>query len=389
MRLTLIILALVITACNKSENHIPPRPYTVENKVEVPVIEKKEEPKPVEQKPVEQKPVKEVSAPAPLIIAHAQGQSILREKLMQKLINEHLEKKSIKNEIVSITPEEEFTLKNKAQGLTNIERGEYLEKSKKQARVVLSYSDQVMVFFVDPGLKLKSLREFLTLKEEPQKTLMMLGAKEGETFAGKAVYFLSADKKEILNYDLSVYSETFHYGRFSESLNLRLNRNQKAEAFIAYEYYVQALETKDFSQTVRCSRERDCHCKWSRPIPTEKMVKESATSIESLGMQVRVNDVGLSVPEWKLVVTADNMILKMPLSAPIDSQQSSYIVHFSFAEMIVKKSTVVSAVNSVQCVGMPITFYQPIIETLKTKTYATLKLVVWGHGDLLNDLKLE
>ena len=119
------------------------------------------------------------------------------------------------------------------------------------------------------------------------------------------------------------------------------------------------------------------------------MVKESATSIESLGMQVRVNDVGLSVPEWKLVVTADNMILKMPLSAPIDSQQSSYIVHFSFAEMIVKKSTVVSAVNSVQCVGMPITFYQPIIETLKTKTYATLKLVVWGHGDLLNDLKLE
>ena len=380
MRLPLIILAstLAFTACNKSENHIKPRPYIAEEKVVVTAIEKKEESKPA-------------VAPVPLTIAHAQGQSILREKLMLKMINDHLEKKAVKNENIAIAPTEEFALKNKEQGLTSIERGEYLDKSKKQARVVLSYSDQVMVFFVDPGLKLKTLREFLVLKEEPQKTLVMLGAKDGETVAGKAVYFLSTDKKEILNHDISVYNETFHYGKFSESLNLRLNANQKIEAFISYDYLVQTTDRKIFSLQGTCGRHaNNCPpCKWIRPVPSQTMIREQPNSIEALGMQVRVNDTLLTTQELKLSVGADN-VLRMPLTGPTNLSQSSYTVHFSFAGGLVQRTTVMEPRSEEgACSSVFQEMLRPVVENFQTKTYATLKLLVWGHGDVMNDFKLE
>lgn len=384
MRLPLIILAstLAFTACNKSENHIKPRPYIVDEKKAEPVIIE-------EQKAVEEKAE---SAPAPLVLGHAKGQSVLHDKLLNRLINNHLEKKSLKLADDTLKMEDEYSFKDKSNKLTLIESSDYNVKSKQLARVVISYTDQVMVFFLKPGLKINSLKEILGLKEEPAKALVQLGSKEGELKAGHAVYFVSTDRKEVFDYDRAIYNETFHYGKFSDGLNLRLNSNQLVEAYVNYDYKVQTAERTVFSKQGTCGRSvNNCSpCKWIRPVPSSVMLSEQPATVEALGMQVRINDVLLTIPEWKLTVK-ENQLLKLFLSAPENYTQSSYTAHFSFSENSIQRSTVLEpgSAEGNSCSSLYIEILRPVLETFKTKTYATLKLVVWGHGDVMNDLKLD
>lgn len=363
MRFSLIVLILAITAC-KSENQIKPRPWSA------PAETKSELPARVE--------VPELGQPDYKVF-HDEGQSVLREKLMTKLINKHLEKKSEKTSDVSIKWDEELKLKNNESELSAFETEEYSQKSFTHARIVISLPKQILVYFAKPGLVLKDLLS-------DKKGNLQLLTTEEKSAAGKVYYAISVSKEELLNYDNKTFVQSLDNGSFSESMHLKLRKGQEVTARINFNYYVENALLKTFvAPGVRCYKGNCTYCNFSREVPGNSLVKKNNASLEEIGLTVSAGGMNYPLSIFKPLMTAADQV-ELNLTDVLSGEAKTYDLVLSLNIRTLTQKMEVQSLGF-QC-GEDREMYSEISQ-FKTKADAKVTLIIKGHGDLLNDIALK
>ncbi len=372
MHILILLLALTSLAACRSENKILGRPYVA------PTAEK-------EEKNVETNKKLQVSTKPFQVVAFEKGQSVLRSKLMSQLINQHL---TIKAEVISevvIKMNDELTLTNKSQVLTDYEQKEYFEKSTQAARVIVAFNDHLEVYFVPAGLVQGQLSELLSLKAEQNNKLILINETKELTSTGKAYYFVSTNKKELLDFDKVYFTRTEEYSTFSNSLHLKLNKNQKVQGTLSYNYYVENSVLKEFTASrVRCLNNNCGPCRYTREVPGASWIPLANASTEHIGLSISANGMIYPLSVFGINANGDNQ-LNLNFKDVISSDVKTYDLVISLINRPVQKKMDVQFLGY-QC-GEDRDLYSEIA-IFKTKADARLVLTISGHGDLLNDMTL-
>ncbi len=357
MRFLILMLSLVslsvLTGC-KSDNQILGRPFIIKDELQIST-----------------KPYK--------VITFENGQSVLRSKLMAQLVHLHLIKKAEITSEVVIKMNDELALQHKFQGLSEYEQEEYFKKSMQAARVVVAFTNHLEVYFVPAGLAQNQLFNLLDLKAEQGHKLIFVNETKDLTNAGKVFYIISTNKKELIDFDNTSFFKVEEYPEFSNSMHLRLNKNQKTKAVLSFNHYVENTVLKDFHPLGHGL------CRFKGEVPGAGWTQSENATAEDIGLSISANGMNYSLAIFGVQSSGANQ-LNLAFKDVVSSDANTYDLVISLNIKPVQRKMYPLFIKTQMCESYRERYSE--IATFQTKADAKLTLTISGHGDLLNDMAL-
>lgn len=225
-----------------------------------------------------------------LVIPHGEKGSIIRPKLLNKIVESQFPNENNKsNHIIQIHDE-----------LKNIELSEedlkdYEIKEKILTKVVVSYSDKEVVYFVKERILVQNLISTLHLNSEDNRKLKLVSTPYTQSFIGASFYIVSVNHEDLMKNDQDFYSEELKIENFQEKINV--GNHKSIFVKINYDFKVQSLTPVVYTApNIRCSKDSredgSCGvgCSYTVNLPVDNFIKGTPVNLQDLGVEIRLNE---------------------------------------------------------------------------------------------------
>ncbi len=224
-----------------------------------------------------------------IVIAHAEGESVIRNKLLNAIVEE----KFPQGREESIIKESD-ELKGHAMSERDIKF--YSEKESLMTKLVVSFSDRTEIYFLPPQMFVSDIAGSLNLAPEANKTFKWL-KREGElTEAKKTLYLVSVNHEDLMENDKKYYKEFFDLKDLSVRTTFKVEKFREVILGLNYQFFKERPVMQNFTgRTVKCNRDLAeagmCgQCVYKKLVPSGFFDKIENPSLDELGVYLSLDD---------------------------------------------------------------------------------------------------
>jgi len=239
-----------------------------------------------------------------LVIPHNDDSSILREKLLQLKLNQHLKI----NSDIKPEPLDEFKMASEKFETNRMEQIEFEKLLNSSAEVIVSYSDRTEIFFVPTGIQKDQALMDLKLKAEEGRVLDWSEGTPAVLSKGASYYILSSSKEDMLANDRKLSVERMQPSTETNK-TFQFYPSQKITIQYFFDYFRKETTVVDLQSKVRTTCKPDMReaglcdaCQAQIENTTGRLVPE-AWSLNNLGLVLLINGKEFSVSDFSPVIS--------------------------------------------------------------------------------------
>lgn len=238
--------------------------------------------------------------------SHEIGDSQFRNKLLNQLVEQKFP-----------TDKTDSVVKNydelEGMNLTKDDLKTYMEKERLMAKLVVSYTDRLDVYFLPRGVALSNIASQLGLKAEAGRVLKWMSTAD-KTVEGQSLYLINVNHEDLMENDKKVYQEVYNYQDFNEKKGFVLADGREAEISLKHLFYKEQVVSQEFNgRVVKCTRDLMeagmCgQCKYKRHIPSGSFGHVEDVSLDEVGFRMMINGERFLTSELPNELTSDGVI---------------------------------------------------------------------------------
>lgn len=181
----------------------------------------------------------------------------------------------------------------------------YAEMEKKNAKIIVSYTDHTEVYFLPENVPLTMIPSKLSLKAGLDRRFKWINTNITKTYNGSKLYLVSLNIDDIIKNDQKFFEETFDYKSQFANQKMRLSSGKMLELNLNYNVYAQNEEAVSFKGTgVSCTKDLTeagmCGaCHFTRNVPASSYSKVENFPISELGIALKVGEKLISLSDVK------------------------------------------------------------------------------------------
>lgn len=231
-----------------------------------------------------------------LSIADPDGQSLIRHKLLNIIVQNSLQKPLLSNDH-AIAKGDELIVGDKKSTMSFGEERDFSQNEKWLSKVVVSFHDRLEIYFVKDGLYVSKLPELLGLHAGAERVFRWVDVPLSKTSKGHTYYLVSLNREDLMENDSQFFQEEINLSEGHSGKVFHILKRQKVEVMVDYEYSVQAGAIQEFSGRfiTRCTRDMMdtglCGpCYYKRLMPGGAYEKSEVKDLNQLGFAISINE---------------------------------------------------------------------------------------------------
>lgn len=320
---------------------------------------------------------------------HEKGDSLLRRKLLNQIVEESLKDKPLSSEH-EITKGDEFIFRDGIFELSEKDKNIFKEKEKYLTKLIVSYEDSQEIFFLPDNIPLNLIADQLHLTPQKDSVFRFVNSHIAKTQRGNTLYLVSFNKMNLVDNDKYFYQQKLSGLNNINDRILNFHSSQEIEIKVKYQYFVQTSIAQDFNgPQKKCSRDMLeaglCNvCSYSKRMPGPQYEAQAPGSLADLGFIAVIDGKEFSINELSHQNLGDGYF-----SVHLDLKKLATTNNLSLRlqKTSSKVTTILSNPYNVQgnCSGIPMASN----ETYQSRSELTPEIIIKGRGiELLSRLGL-
>ncbi len=313
--------------------------------------------------------------------SHGLGESKIRNKLLNQLVEEKFPTGKIENAVKNYDELEGLNL-------TKDDLNTYMEKERLMTKLVVSSTDRLDIYFLPRGVALNLIPGQLGIKAEAGRVLKWLST-PAATVEGSTLYLIHVNHEDLMENDKTFYQETYNNADFADKKGFILNDGREAQISLKHDFYREQTVAQTFKGRIKsCSRDLmeagECQeCLYKRQIPSGQFALVPNVSLDEVGFRLMINGERFLTSELPSEFTSDGVVrFKIKSSEFLKSNQARVEIEKTAAPVYQSESAPYDySGHCVRSEGRE-SF------SLQSKAQIYLSVKVLGRGDMLRAVSL-
>lgn len=244
---------------------------------------------------------------------HKKGDSLLRRKLLNQIVEETLKDKPLSEEH-KVAYGDEFIFRDEVFEFSEKEKKIFNEKEKYLSKLIVSYDDAQEIFFLPDNIPLSLIADQLHLSPQKDSAFRFVNSSLAKTQKGHTLYLVSFNKMNLVENDKYFYQQKISGEGNIFERTISLHSSQELEIGIDYQYFIQTSIVQNFTGPQRrCNRDLMeaglCDsCSYSKKVPGPHFEKRSLDSVEDLGLSLIIEGKKFSLNDFRIQKNSETRI---------------------------------------------------------------------------------
>jgi hypothetical protein len=238
---------------------------------------------------------------------HDEGKSKFRSNLLNSIVAE-----TFPSEQISIEFKYHDELDSNPVNTRELEV--YKSKEQVMAKVVVSFTNRIEIFFMPEGVLVTSIAEKLLLQPDTDHSFKLLPTDYIKTTKGKTFYLVSVNHEDLMTNDQKFFQHPRVLAENFTAENIKLDGSKRFEFTVKYSFYTQQLTLQDFTKKIGsrmvkgCNEDGSCitYCTYKLPVPSSEFAKVSNATLSELGFGMKINGKVFPLESLNVQQTSDN-----------------------------------------------------------------------------------